>query len=41
MAIAFKRDVNSHQSLMMLEEMNSRTFAKFQKVVDRLEEGKG
>jgi hypothetical protein len=38
LAIAFKRDVNSHQSLMMLEEMNSRTFAKFQKVVDRLEE---
>ena len=37
-AVAFKRDVNSHQSLMMLEEMNSRTFAKFQKVVDRLEE---
>ncbi len=38
LAAAFKRDVNSHQSLMMLEEMNSRTFAKFQKVVDRLEE---
>ena len=38
LAAAFKRDVNSHQSLMMLEEMNTRTFAKFLKVVDRLEE---
>ena len=36
MAIAFKRDVNSHQSLMVLEDIQARTFSKYLKLLDRL-----
>ena len=40
LAISFKRDVNSHQSLLVLEDINTRTFAKYHKVLDRLIECK-
>ena len=36
MAIAFKRDVNSHQSLMVLEDIHARAFSKYLKLLDRL-----
>lgn len=35
-AIAFKRDVNSHQSLMVLEDIHARAFSKYLKLLDRL-----
>jgi hypothetical protein len=40
LAISFKRVVNSHQSLLVLEDINTRTFAKYHKVLDRLIECK-
>lgn len=36
MAIAFKRDVNSHQSLVVLEDIQARAFSKYLKLLDRL-----
>ena len=36
MAIAFKRDVNSHQSLVVLEDIQARAFSKYLKLIDRL-----
>ncbi len=40
LAISFKRDVNSHQSLMVLEDINTRAFAKYHKILERLIECK-
>ena len=36
LAIAFKLDVNSHQSLVVLEEIQSRTFSKYQKLLEKI-----
>ena len=35
-AIAFKLDVNSHQSLVVLEEIQTRTFSKYQKLLEKI-----
>ncbi len=35
-AIAFKLDVNSHQSLVALEEIQARTFSKYQKLLEKI-----
>ena len=40
LAIAFKRDVNSHQSLMVLEEIQTRTSSKYFKLLEKLVEMK-
>jgi hypothetical protein len=40
MAIAFKRDVNSHQSLVVLEEIQTRTSSKYFKLLEKLLEMK-
>jgi hypothetical protein len=36
LAIAFKLDVNSHQSLVVLEEIQTRTFSKYQKLLEKI-----
>ena len=36
MAIAFQQDLNGNQCLMLLDDMDSRVFVKFQKTLDRL-----
>ena len=36
LAIAFKLDVNSHQSLAVLEEIQTRTFSKYQKLLEKI-----
>ena len=40
LAIAFKRDVNSHQSLVVLEEIQTRTTSKYFKLLEKLLEMK-
>ena len=40
LAIAFKRDVNSHQSLVVLEEIQTRTSSKYFKLLEKLLEVK-
>ena len=35
-AIAFKLDVNSHQSLVVLEEIQTRTFSKYKKLLEKI-----
>ena len=35
-AIAFKLDVNSHKSLVVLEEIQTRTFSKYQKLLQKI-----
>ena len=40
LATAFKRDVNSHQSLMVLEEIQTRTSSRYFKLLDMLLEMK-
>ncbi len=40
LAIAFKRDVNSHQSLVVLEEIQTRTSSKYFKLLEKLLEMK-
>ena len=40
LAIAFKRDVNTHQSLMVLEEIQTRTTSKYFKLLEKLLEMK-
>ena len=36
LAIAFKLDVNSHQSLVVLEAIQTRTFSKYQKLLEKI-----